>query len=397
MIDRRNLLLRSAALGGATLLMPTMALAAAATDKRLLFVLQRGAADGLATLAPVGDPDFLRRRDRLADGVEDLPKLDGFFALHPAFENIGGLYRDGQALFVHAVATSYRERSHFDAQNLLESGGTEAYAVRDGWLNRLLGLLPDGGARALALSPAVPLALQGQHSVSSYAPSALPEATGNMMDRVAQLYRSDPQLSGLLDEALRTREMAGDTQLKNLRDAEKTGELAASLMRGPEGARIMMVESDGWDSHAGQRFQFNQQATRLDAMLGAYRSGMGVDWNDTLVLVATEFGRTVARNGTDGTDHGTAGAAMLLGGSVAGGRVLADWPGLAAKDLYEERDLRPTRSLEAVLAGAVAAHFGIEPPLAMRTLFPDRDAQAEEGLLRSQSSIVRPQNGLRSS
>lgn len=383
MIDRRKLLIGSAALGGATLLMPPMAFAAAATDKRLLFVLQRGAADGLATLAPVGDPDFLRQRERLAEGVEDLPRLDGFFALHPAFEQIGGLYREKEALFVHAVATSYRERSHFDAQNLLESGGIAAYALRDGWLNRLLGLLPEDGARALALSPAVPMALQGSHSVSSYAPSALPEATGNMMDRVAMLYRSDPQLGALLDEALKTREMAGDTQMRNLREAAKTGELAASLMRSTEGARVMMVESDGWDSHAGQRFQFNQQASGLDAMLGAFRAGMGADWSDTLVLVATEFGRTVAQNGTNGTDHGTGSAMMLLGGSVAGGRVLADWPGLARKDLHEGRDLRPTRSLEAVLAGAVAAHFGIEPPLAMRRLFPERDARPEEGLLRA--------------
>jgi len=304
------------------------------------------------------------------------------FALHPSFQAVGAMAEANEALIVHAVATSYRERSHFDAQNLLESGGASAYALRDGWLNRLVTMLPEGRKKALALSPSIPLALQGEATVSSYAPSALPEANEDLLARVSALYEPDPQLSALFKQALQTRAMAGDSSMRNLRNAEQTGELAARLMTGPDGARVMMVESDGWDSHAGQANQFRGAARRLDSMLGAFKAGMGSQWQDTLVLVATEFGRTAAMNGSAGTDHGTGAAMMLLGGTVRGGRVLADWPGLAQRDLYQSRDLRPTQSTEAVLASAVSAHFGLDPQLAMTRLFPGRTAKPVDGLLR---------------
>ncbi|MXP31891.1 DUF1501 domain-containing protein [Erythrobacter jejuensis] len=382
-MNRRKFVAGSALFGGAALAFPHMAFAQADTDRRLLFILQRGAADGLATLAPVGEPAFAKQRGGLAEDYADVAQLDGLFALHPAFAKVGAMYAEGQALFVQAIASSYRERSHFDGQNLLETGGNKAYALRDGWLNRLVGLLPEGRNRALALSPSVPMILQGSHPVSSYAPSALPQADEGLIDRIAQLYESDPQLRGLLSDALKTRAMAGDSQMRDLRDAESAGTLAASLMKEPEGARVMMMESDGWDSHAGQRFQFRNLASRLDTMMGAFQAEMGADWGNTLVIVATEFGRTVALNGTGGTDHGTGGAMLLLGGAVNGGRILADWPGLRQGDLYEERDLRPTGSTEAHIAGAIAAHFRIEPQLAMRTLFPDRTSRPVEGLLRA--------------
>jgi uncharacterized protein (DUF1501 family) len=382
-LNRRAFALGSLAIGGLVLAAPGSALAAAAGAKRLLFVLQRGAADGLATLAPTGDPDFARLRAPFVDDYADAPQIGDFFKLHPAYAQVASLAGSNQALFVHAAASSYRERSHFDGQNLLESGGPKAYEVRDGWLNRLVGLLEDKQPRALALSAAVPLALQGPAKVSSYAPSALAEANQDLLARVATLYESDPQLSRLLADAMSTRAMAGDSGMRNLRNAEQTGALAASLMKGPQGAQIMMVESTGWDSHAGQQVQFRLAAERLDAMLGAYRSAMAEQWDDTLVLVVTEFGRTAALNGSKGTDHGTASALMLLGGKVAGGRVIADWPGLRQSDLYEARDLRPTTSTEAVIAGAVAGHFGLDPARAMTTLFPGRTGRASEGLLRA--------------
>lgn len=381
MIDRRKLLVSGAALGATTLVMPQMAFAQGTTKKKLLFVLQRGAADGLSALAPIGDPDFAKHRAAFVDDYADAKRLDSFFALHPGFENVGALYAKGQATFVHATASSYRERSHFDGQNLLESGGVKAYAKRDGWMNRMLGLLPEGSGSALALAPVVPLALQGPNSVSSYAPSSLPDASEDTMRRITRLYESDPQLSALWQEALETREMAGDTQMRNLRDAQAAGKLAASLMNTPDGASVMMLESDGWDSHAGQRGQLNNMFGRLDALLGSYRENMGETWNDTLVIVATEFGRTVAINGSNGTDHGTASAAMLLGGAVKGGRVIADWPGLRSQDLFEGRDLKPTTALEAVIAGAVSGHFALEPNNTMRTLFPDRTPSPIEGLV----------------
>ncbi|WP_284124885.1 DUF1501 domain-containing protein [Parerythrobacter aestuarii] len=379
---RRSFAFGSLVLGGMVVAAPGSALAAAAGSKRLLFVLQRGAADGLATLAPTGDPDFARLRGPMLEDYEESLALGSFFRPHPAFANIGTMAAQNEVLFVHAVASAYRERSHFDAQNLLETGGLKAYARRDGWLNRLVGLLADDEPRALALSAAVPTALQGPQPVSSYAPSALPEASADLLQRIAMLYQGDEQLAPLLDEAVRTRAMAGEVDIRNLRNAEAAGQLAASLMSGPQGARIMMVESNGWDSHAGQQFQFPAAARRLDAMLGAFRERMGPEWQDTLVLVATEFGRTAALNGTRGTDHGTGAAMMVIGGGVRGGRVLSDWPGLREGDLYQSRDLMPTRSTESVLAGAIAEHFGLDSWRTMAELFPGRDAAAETGLLR---------------
>ncbi|MBD3729688.1 MAG: DUF1501 domain-containing protein [Sphingomonadales bacterium] len=382
MIQRRSLLVGAASFGAASLISPVIAHAAAETDQRLLFVIQRGAADGLALLAPVGDPHLTALREPLLKGYDAAPRIGSFFALHPALGQVNAMAQSGEALFAHGVASAYRDRSHFDGQNLLETGGLRAYERRDGWLNRLLGLLPTGETRGLALSTTVPQALQGPRPVGSYAPSALPDADGALIDRVSALYAGDPQLSSLWQEALQTRGMAGNVTLKNLRNAQQTGALAASLMQGPKGARVMMVESEGWDSHANQPGQLGRTVAALDALLGAVRSGLGADWNRTLVIVATEFGRTARVNGTGGTDHGTASAAMLLGGRVRGGRVLADWPGLAASQLYQDRDLAPTIALESVIAGAVAEHFALDPAHTLATLFPERKIAPREGLLR---------------
>ncbi|QUL39170.1 DUF1501 domain-containing protein [Erythrobacter sp. JK5] len=384
-LDRRRLLGGSLALGAASFALPRMVFARAAGDRNLLLVVLRGAADGLAMLAPLGDPAYEQVRGFGLPDYESAPKAGGFFAIHPAFQQVAAAYAENQALFVHATATAYRERSHFDGQNLLETGGTKPYAQRDGWLNRLVGMMPVDGSgaapKALAIAPTVPLALRGEAPVSSYAPSSLPQASDAFMERVSLLYAEDAQLGQLWQRALETREMAGGDNLRNLRDARAAGELAASLMRERGGARIGMIELSGWDSHANQRNAFNRQAGQLDALLGAYRAAMGPAWASTLVLAVTEFGRTVRYNGTGGTDHGTAGAALAMGGALRGGRVIADWPGLKDGELYEGRDLRPTIALESVLAGASAEHFGLDPEHTMARLFPDRRAPAMTGFV----------------
>ncbi|MEQ8410857.1 MAG: DUF1501 domain-containing protein [Erythrobacter sp.] len=384
-MDRRSVLAGSLALGSASLAWPRMAFASAPGSRNLLFVLLRGAADGLAMLAPVGDPGFAPLRERALPDYAAARRADGFFAIHPALDAVGAAYERGEALFVHAAATAYRERSHFDGQNLIETGGAVPYGTKDGWVNRLVALAGDAlGAppSALAIAPTMPLALRGAAPASTYAPSALPQASGDFMDRVAKLYAGDEQLARLWTQAMETRAMAAGSELKNLRDARAAGELAASLMREEEGARIAMIELGGWDSHANQPGQFNRAARQLDTLLGAYRAAMGGAWDRTLVLVATEFGRTARFNGTNGTDHGTAGAAIAMGGAVAGRRVIADWPGLSESALYEGRDLAPTIALESVLAGAAAEHFGLDPKSAMARLFPGRSAPPLAGLVR---------------
>ncbi|MEM8724236.1 MAG: DUF1501 domain-containing protein [Pseudomonadota bacterium] len=386
-LNRRMLLTGSLVLGATSLAMPRMAFAQTTGSKNLLLVVLRGAADGLAMLAPTGDPDFARTRAIALADYEGARKADSFFTIHPAFDQVGQAYAAGDALFVHAAATAYRERSHLDGQNMLETGSATPYAERDGWLNRLVGMMPDTGngtpPKALAVAPTLPLALRGAAPASSYAPSSLPSASEDFLDRVARLYANDPQLGGLWMQALETQEMASGDGLRNLRDAKATGELAASLMREEDGARIGMIEFGGWDSHANQRRVFARQASQLDTALGAYRSAMGSAWTNTMVLVVTEFGRTVRFNGTGGTDHGTASAAIVMGGAVRGGQVLTDWPGMADSKLYEGRDLRPTIALESVLAGAVAEHFGLDPKELMPGLFPGHQANALSGIARA--------------
>lgn len=387
LLNRRTLLAGSLMLGASGLALPRIAFAKGSGTRNLLFVLQRGAADGMSMLAPVGDPGFEALRGQMLPDYENAPRIGSFFAVHPALTEIGKAATAGEALFVHAAATAYRERSHFDGQNLLETGGTTPYATKDGWLNRLAALMNEQHKgteplRALAIASAVPLALRGSALVSNYAPSALPQASEDLIARVSQLYGGDAELGSLWSRALETRAMASDDGLKNLRDASATGELAASLMKDEQGARIGMIELGGWDTHANQRGAFARQAAQLDALIAAYRTAMGPAWDNTMVVLATEFGRTARMNGTGGTDHGTASAALIMGGAVRGGRVIADWPGLGESQLFESRDLAPTIALESVLAGAVAEHLQLDPKLAMAQLFPDRTVAPLSGIVR---------------
>ena len=377
MFSRRSFIAAGGAAGAlASLALPKMAFARANTQRRFVFIIQRGAADGLSIVAPTGDPSFAGIRGDFAQESAGGAKLDSFFTLHPALAETANLYAAKQALFVHAVASPYRDRSHFDGQNVLETGGSAAYRLKDGWLNRLLGLVPADEARALALSSTVPMALRGRHEVSSYANSQLPSPSDDLLARVAALYQGDQQLHELWSAAMDTRMKAGGTmQAGGGQKGAATGALAAKMLLG-DGARIAMIETNGWDTHSGQRGRLNAQLRELDQTLSALKTGLGTEWANTLMIVATEFGRTARPNGTGGTDHGQASVSMLLGGAVAGGKVIADWPGLTQASLYEGRDLKPTTDLDSLIAGALAQHYAIEPARALSTLFPESRGSA---------------------
>lgn len=382
MLSRRHFLRVAAAGAGAMLVAPQLVFASAATDRRFVFVIQRGAADGLNIVVPYADPAYTSLRGALAIDTDKAAKLDGTFALHPSLAQTAQLYRSGQALFVHAIASPYRDRSHFDGQNVLETGGRAPYQVKDGWLNRLVAQIgPTRGDSAIALAPTVPLALRGAAHATSYAPSALPAASDDLLTRVSALYESDAQLRGLWTSAMNARGLAGDASAKQ--DPASLGKLAADFLARPDGPRIAMIETGGWDTHSAQNARLGNQLKALDTMLAALRSGLGPVWDKTSVLVATEFGRTAAANGTGGTDHGQGSVAMLMGGAVAGGRVIADWPGLRNADLYEGRDLKPTASLDALIAGAAAESLGLDPQRTAAALF------AEAGTTRPMTGLIR--------
>ena len=389
MTTRRQLLkhLGLAALWSAT---PSLGFARAATDRHFVLVILRGALDGLALAAPYGDGNYQRIRGELAlssgDDTRALLKLDGMFGLHPALTGVHADYQRGQVLVVHAIASPYRERSHFDGQDVLENGATRAGALRDGWLNRAL--TPFGGPPeaqcAIAMAQNPPLVLRGGNAVTSWAPSRLPDADLATLERLQDLYSGDEFLSTRLAEALRSQDIAGPMAAapgkRRGNDAEQlrpTMQAAARFLTAPDGPRIAVAEAGGWDTHANQGAGTGVLATRLaalDAALTALRDGLGPAWDSTAVAVVTEFGRTAAVNGTRGTDHGTATAALLLGGAINGGRVLADWPGLRTSDLYEGRDLRPTADLRSLFKGLLAEHLGLPSSLIDDTVFPDSAA-----------------------
>ncbi len=365
-LDRRGFLGTVALLTASPVLF-----AQAATERRFIFIIQRGAADGLDTVVPYAEPAYANLRGALAVDAASTLKLDGSFALHPSLLKVHELYAARQASFFHAVASPYRDRSHFDGQNVLETGGLAPYQVKDGWMNRLLAILPRRGKDAIAFSPAVPLALRGALEVTTYAPSTLPQADDDLMARVGHLYAKDAQLHALWSSALEARAMAAGTGGgDNRRNPAALGRMAAGFLARADGPRLAMIETSGWDTHSGQSARLASQLKGLDSLIAGLQEGLGAAWSNTVILVATEFGRTVAANGTNGTDHGTGAAAMLVGGAVQGGRIVTDWPGLGPANLLEGRDLKPTLGLDTLIASACAETFALEPERTAQLLFP---------------------------
>ncbi len=364
-------------------------------DPRLLVIVLRGALDGLAAVAPVGDPDWQRLRGDKAltlDGTTAALPLDSFFALNPAMPNLHRLYKAGAATIVHAAATPYRERSHFDGQDVLESGISRPGAADSGWLNRaLVSLQPaaragGGGKDAFAIGPIAPLVVRGPAPVLSWTPRRLPPASDDTLLRVLDLYRhTDPVLARALEErvGLATIARAGGMDGEQPRAAgvgqvrayfaESAGTAAKFLAR-PDGPRIGALAFDGWDTHADEGAMNGRLANllaALDGAIAAIESEMKEAWRETVAVVITEFGRTARINGTDGTDHGTATVALLAGGALKGGRVVADWPGLKPPSLHEGRDLKPTTDLRGVLKGVLRDHLRLDEAALASKVFPD--------------------------
>ena len=402
--SRRELLLASGALF-AWAYVPRLA-RAEGRDPRLLVVVLRGALDGLAAVAPVGDPEWTRLRGEkalLLGGAAPAQPLDSFFALNPAMPNLHRLYKAGSATIVHAVATPYRERSHFDGQDVLESGLGSPGAADSGWLNRALAALQPGGHAAggskdaFAIGPIAPLVVRGPAPVMSWTPRRLPPASDDTLTRVLDLYRhTDPVLARALEErlGLATIARAGGMDAQQPRAAgagqvrayfaESAGAAAKFLAR-PDGPRVGALAFDGWDTHADEGAVNGRLANllaALDGAIAAIESEMKEAWRETVVAVITEFGRTARINGTDGTDHGTATIALLVGGALKGGRVVADWPGLKPANLHEGRDLKPTTDLRSVLKGVLKDHLRLEEAALSTKIFPDSSrAKPMPGLL----------------
>jgi len=398
MIPRRDVLAGLAATGAGALLAPRAAFARARTDRRLVVVILRGGIDGLSLLPPVDERAYYDRRPRIAiakpgSGNDAAIALGGSFGLHPALAPLAPLYRAGQLLPVAAVGLPMRTRSHFDAQDVLENGTERPRGRRDGWLNRALVAI-DGGQTGLGLSVGhgMPLMIRGAAPVRSWEPKVLPQADAGFLDQLAMLYAGDPMFAKALRQARRSaasvppamgggrmggRLMRGRRAIQTL--ARATGKLLAQA----DGPRIAVVEAGGWDTHVNQKGVLNRRLPQLATGLITLKDTLGPAWDKTAVLVVTEFGRTVAENGGRGTDHGTAGTALLLGGAVNGGRIAGRWPGLSERALYEGRDLRPTTDMRSLFKGVLRDHLRISQARLEDTVFPaSRSAQPLGGLIR---------------
>ena len=370
---------------------PGLALGAApGTERRLVLVFLRGGMDGLSVVPAYGDADFRARRGLLAiapPGEEGgALRLDALFGLSPYLPEMHKLYEARELAVLHAVATPYRERSHFDAQNLLENGTARPFGRDAGWLNVALGT--HTGAAGLALGSNVPLVLRGPAAVSSWSPSALPAPDADLLERLAALYRDDALLAKPFAAAREAQGIAGSELRRGMGGGPQAvvqlAQGAGTFLARRDGPNVAAIDFGGWDTHANQAGEYSpltRNLRLLDRVMTTLKSSLGPQWKQTAVLVVTEFGRTVAVNGSRGTDHGTAGAAFVAGGALRGGRVIADWPGLAERSLHEARDLRPTLDLRAVFKAALIAQLGVDQAALESRVFPDsRGVKPLEGL-----------------
>ncbi|WP_428034676.1 DUF1501 domain-containing protein [Amphritea sp.] len=371
-----------------------IALAGHSSDPRLVVLVLRGGMDGLAAVPPYADPAYQSARGKLAlgspgttDGVID---LDGFFGLNPAFENLARMYRQGEALLLQAIAPPYAKRSHFYAQDVLETGLTDPSGHDSGWLYRALSGLSRGRAPeqyAYSLGAGMPRIVQGDSPVGAWAPDRLPDPDDATLQRLMALYEHDRYLGPKLQAGFNADEMISSMggKLKGVNNLATVAKAAARFLSRTDGPRVAVMDSGGWDTHARQGTTKGPLANKfreLDNVLARFKEDMGPVWNQTAVLVVTEFGRTVAVNGTFGSDHGVGSAAFLLGGAVNGGRVHSDWPGLAKAKLYEGRDLKPTLDMRALFAGVLHQHMGLDRGFIEEQVFPGYRDQVS-GLVRT--------------
>jgi uncharacterized protein (DUF1501 family) len=411
-INRRSLLKLGLATGAAAVATRYSFAAPAAGSSRFVFIIMRGALDGLSAVPPYADPDYARLRGELAiaapGGSDGALALDGYFGLNPGLGFLQEAYVARELLVMPAVASAYRERSHFDGQDVLENGMTQPHASQSGWLNRALVHLPSaargGASRGVALAQNVPLVLRGPAEVASWSPSVLPDLDDDTMRRITERYASDPLLSRRLAEALDTDSEAVEAPASTMASDATAGpamtpavrstagrytetvRTVAGFLRREDGPAVAVFDTTGWDTHfneGGAQGQLRARLAVLDQGLRTLKESLADVWPRTVVLLATEFGRTAATNGTRGTDHGTGSAAFLLGGAVAGGRVLADWPGLSARALYQQRDLKPTLDLRSVMKSVLHDHLQIDSRAIDNEVFPDSGtASYIGGLLR---------------
>jgi uncharacterized protein (DUF1501 family) len=387
MMNRRTFVRQMCVGGLATFTLPVVTFAQVKQRGRFVFVLLRGGFDGLAAVVPFGDPAYRQLRGAFAFDHSDLVELTDLFGLAPGLAPLRPLWEANELVALHAMAIPYRTRSHFDGQAILETGLDRPIGSSDGWLNRLLQVM-SGTRSGIAIAAGLPRSLAGSFEVQTWSPTQLGAVDDGYLQRLSALYRTDAALYGRFEAAMQQKDLVGEEPIA--RGGARRGgitplmQAAARILRQEGGPNIAAVEFSGWDTHANQ----GVAGGALDRLLGqlaeglmAFRADMGAAWSTTAVVVMTEFGRTARPNGTRGTDHGTAGAGFVIGPRVARSTMLADWPGLADRDLFENRDLKPTLDTRSVLKAAIAGTFDLTPAQADRVFPNSATARPIAGLI----------------
>jgi len=373
--------------------------------KRLIAIFQRGAVDGLNVVVPFGEADYYRARPSIAipkpgDAENGAIDLDGFFGLNPRLEPLKRFWDDRALAIVHACGSPDSTRSHFDAQDYMESGTPGSKSTSDGWLNRYLQAKRDEAAlhekhpfRAVSLTQQLPRTLQGTapavaiHQIAQFGVRA-----GRASDDAAAMFEkaygtaSDRVLNGTGREAFDAMKLLKSTDPKNYQPAHGADypsspfgqalKQIAQLAKAEVGLEVAFADVGGWDTHVNQGASQGQLATRLNDFaraIAALATDLGDDLNDTVILTMSEFGRAVSENGNRGTDHGHGNAMILIGGGVRGGQVHGKWPGLAVEQRYERRDLAVTTDFRDVFGEIVTRHLGVSDP---RPIFPGYNISA---------------------
>jgi uncharacterized protein (DUF1501 family) len=359
-------------------------------QKKLVVIVARGAMDGLSVAVPFGDPNYQPLRQDIAIPADKVLPLDSTFGLHPKLKTLHALQQAGQARVAPAVAIPQRIRSHFEAQDLLETGGAQMYAASTGWLNRTLqAASPGRPIKALSIGAQEPLILRGPVQAESWSPGGrITPNTNRVANTLMDLYADDPLLGPALATGLKVEDQANvlnDGQPLKGGDVKAFAVTAAKFLTAPDGPQIAVLSLDGFDTHARQGAAEGQLANRLgimDDVIAGLQQGMGDQWKNTVVVIATEFGRTAHVNGTGGTDHGTASTVILAGGALKPGGIVGDWPTLAQNKLFENRDLAPTLDVRSVFKGVLIEHLGVDGRATETVVFPNsRDAQPVRGLI----------------
>lgn len=385
-LNRRALL----GLGISVSFLGTQAFAASEGDlarKKLVVVICRGGMDGLSVSPPVGDPDYAALRGSIALRPDQVLKLDDTFGLHPELKTVHTLAQQGQARIAPAIASPDRARSHFEAQDVLETGAAGVYGAETGWLNRtLVALAPVRKVEGLSVGTTAPLILRGKVQAASWSPGKGVDETARLPTLLQDLYRNDPLLGPAFARGLETETMAQTAMTAlaapptmagappargGVEAARKLGSTLGGFMIQAGGPQIAAVSLDGFDTHAGQTGQIATRLSYMDAVLSGLHTGLGAEWKNTVVVVVTEFGRTARVNGTGGTDHGTGSTGLILGGALKRGGIVGDWPTLKQTALFENRDTAPTLDMRGLFKGVLANHMGVDRTILEKSVFPD--------------------------